>query len=355
MDTQYINFPSSIRKFPAKSLKGQYCLSPFIMIQITANGAVRLCGCGSWMPSIVGNIFESSLEQMLSSKLAQDIRQSIIDGTYVYCNEKQCAVMINDGLNTIDTIPPNVLYQLEDSSRFDMPYEISLHGELTCNLSCPSCRTGIIKTSPDEEQRQIEIGDLVYKNILGHNTDKHMHIITSGSGEVFASPMLLGFLGKVDPINFPNLKISLCSNGLLAKSRWPRIKHLESLVKKITISVDATTAETYEKLRRGGKWVDLLENIDFLKDKCEEIDAKFHTRMIVQQQNYQEALEFYEWSRQRGVDVIEYSQINNWGTWTPDEFRRHNIFDPSHPEYTQAQDIISQLKKLPNVFFEGIA
>ena len=72
--------------FPDKSLQGKYCLSPFVMIEVGLNGDVRMCGCGSWMPAVVGNLTESTLTEILSSELAQKIRQSIIDGTYHYCN-----------------------------------------------------------------------------------------------------------------------------------------------------------------------------------------------------------------------------------------------------------------------------
>jgi MoaA/NifB/PqqE/SkfB family radical SAM enzyme len=178
--------------------------------------------------------------------------------------------------------------------------------------------------------------------------------MTSGSGEVFASPMLLNFLSNISPVNFPNLRLSLYSNGLLAKNRWHRVEHLESLIGKVTISVDATQSDTYEKLRRGGKWDDLLENIIFLQSKCKDIGAKFHTRMIIQKENYRQALEFYTWSRNFGVDVVEYSQLTNWNTWSLSEFQHHDVFNRLHPEYKDAREVIDQLRDLPGVYFQGL-
>ena len=79
--------------FPIKQFQGQYCLSPFVMIEVTLNGDVRMCGCGDWMPITIGNLTQNTLKEILSSYLAQKIRQSIIDGSYVYCNEKLCGVI----------------------------------------------------------------------------------------------------------------------------------------------------------------------------------------------------------------------------------------------------------------------
>lgn len=342
-------------KFPIKSWKGYYCLSPFVMVQITIDGSVRLCGCGAWMPITVGNILKSTLVEILSSPIAQQVRQSIIDGTYEYCNEKQCGIIINNQLNTVDKVPPNILPLLDDSYKFVMPYEISLHGDQICNLSCPSCRTHVIKNSPEQEQHQTALGNLIYKNLFSQPTDQRVHLMVSGTGEIFASSMLLNFLNSIDITAFPNLALSLNTNGLLAQKNWDRIQHLEKNIHKITVSIDACKANTYEQIRRGGSWKQLLSSIKFLQERCNQTGAKFHARMIVQQQNYQQAVEFYDWCKSWNVDVVEYSQINNWGTWTPDEFRQHNVFDTLHPEYQQLKQTVSNLKQLPNVWFEGMA
>ena len=323
------------------------------MIQIEANGQVRLCGCGGWMPTTIGNILETSLVELLASPLAQSIRQSIIDGTYQYCNEKTCGVIQNSGLNTIDSVPDNIKALLEDSSKFQLPYEISIHGDLTCNLSCPSCRTHVIKVNDADLEKQNKVGEIIFNNIFGSPTEQRMHLILSGSGELFASPMLLNFMSKITLDKFPNVAFSIATNGLLCESRWKRIAHLESAIEKITVSIDATCAETYEKIRRGGEWNLLLKNMEFLKSKKQSSNIKLHTRMIVQNNNYSEILKFYDLSKQLDTDVVEYSRITNWGTWSREEFVQEDVFNPAHPNYEVAKNLINQVKLKPDVWFEG--
>jgi len=323
------------------------------MIQIETNGQVRLCGCAAWMPATIGNILETPLSELLATPLAQSIRQSIINGTYQFCNEKVCGVIQNNGLNTIDTVPENIKYLLEDSARFQLPYEISIHGDFTCNLSCPSCRTKVIKVDDDKVEQQNKVGEIIFNNLLGEPTDRRMHLMLSGTGEVFASPMLLNFMNKITLDKFPNVAFSIGTNGLLCEKRWERIEHLESAIEKITVSIDATCADTYEKIRRGGNWDQLLTNMNFLKNKKQLTGMKLHTRMIVQDGNYSEILKFYEFSKQFDADVVEYSRLINWGTWTNDEFKLHNVFDVAHPNRDQALESITELKRLTDVWFEG--
>lgn len=343
-----------IRVFPAKQFQGQYCLSPFVMIEVTLNGDVRMCGCGAWMPSTIGNLTRTTLKEMLSSDLAQKIRQSIIDGSYVYCNEKLCGVITNNALNSIDTVPPNITALFDDVSKFEMPHHISFQGDETCNLSCPSCRTSIKKTSADKLQEQQHIGKLISKNLFSEPTDQKIKLELSGTGEVFASPLLLNFINSIDPSNFPNLELDIGTNGLLCEQNWHRLGLMQSSVKKVTVSIDASQASTYERLRRGGKWENLLESMNFLQNKKHSQGIALHTRMIVQQQNYPEIESFYQMCQQFDVDMVEYSRVTNWGTWSQKEFQFHDVVNPAHAEYEMAQAEIAKVKKLSGTWFAGL-
>ena len=343
-----------IKTFPVKQLQGQYCLSPFVMIEVTLNGDVRMCGCGAWMPSTIGNLTRTTLKEMLSSDLAQKIRQSIIDGSYVYCNEKLCGVITNHALNSIDTVPPNITALLGDASKFEMPHHISFQGDETCNLSCPSCRTSVKKTPPEKLQEQQHIGKLISENLFSEPTDQRIKLELSGTGEVFASPLLLNFINSIDPSNFPNLELDIGTNGLLCQQNWHRLGLMQSSVKKVTVSIDASQASTYEKLRRGGQWKNLLESMNFLQNKKHSQGMALHTRMIVQQQNYPEIESFYQMCQQFDVDIVEYSRVTNWGTWSQKEFQFHDVVNPAHAEYKIAQAEIDKVKKLSGTWFAGL-
>jgi len=341
------------KKFSSKNLKGHYCLSPFINIHISVNGDVHLCPCPGWGDTKVGNILTETLDQMLSSARARNIRQSIIDGTYDYCNENQCALIINGSLNTANTVPPNVARQIEDASLYNMPYEIMFQGDITCNLSCPSCRTQVIKVNETDQAKHEKIGRQIFQNIFSKPSNQRIHLVTSGSGEVFASPTIQSFLSQLNLKDFPNIAISLHTNGLLAEKNWHRINHIESAINNVTVSIDAARPNTYEKIRRGGKWPDLLKSLEFLQCKKHMLGFKFNARIIVQQSNFQEVLEFYDLCKSYDVDRVEYSRLVSWNTWVASEFKTHDVFDLAHAERSQALDLIGQVEQLPDTWFEG--
>ena len=304
------------------------------------------------MPTTIGNLFQTSLQDLLQSTLAQDIRQSIINGSYEYCNEKTCGVINNNQLNSIDTVPDNVIPLLEDSKKFILPYEIVIAGDLTCNLSCPSCRTRVIKTSPEQFEKQQQLGKILSQNIFTTPTDQKINLALSTSGELFASAMLLSFVRSIDFDKFPNVSLKVQTNGLLCERNWYKLGSAQDIVKHLTITFDAARAETYEALRRGGTWKELMAAMKFLSNKKRDTGMIFNTRMVVQQQNYQEMLEFYNLSLEHGADQVEFVRLSNWNTYGSD-FLKQDVLNQQHPEFLQAQHMVKQVSNLPITWLAG--
>jgi MoaA/NifB/PqqE/SkfB family radical SAM enzyme len=342
-----------VQKFAAKNFAGKFCLQPYNTIEVGPTGWVRLCGCANWMPAVIGNIFEHSLEFLLATPQAIEIRKSITQGTYDYCNENTCGVIANDQLVKKHHLSNSDLELVDNPEQFELPREIFLAGDLVCNLSCPSCRTSIVKHLPEEIATSQTLGKILTKNLFTTPSDKTISLHLSTTGELFASRLLLSFLENINIDDFPNLRLWIQTNGLLCKKFWYKIEKLESKIQNITVTIDAAEANTYHLLRRGGDWIDLQNNLAWLKQKKKQLSMSLHTRMIVQQQNYQQMKSFYDMSLNYDADRIEYSRINDWGTYPPGVFLTHDVFNPAHPEYQSAKQCQQQVVNLPRSWFYG--
>jgi MoaA/NifB/PqqE/SkfB family radical SAM enzyme len=342
-----------IKKFPKKSLQGKFCLSPFVSIAIDPHGTVSLCGCSGWMPSTVGNIFNQPIGEILSNAYSQDIRRSIADGTYEYCNENTCGIINSNQLNTIGTVPPAVLPILQDPSLYIIPNEIVVAGDATCNLSCPSCRTKIIKNTDEETNRNQLLGKRLMENLFSQPSDNNIRLHVSTSGELFASPLLMSFVSSIRTNNFPNLVLCIQSNGIMAPQNWHKLGEIQQRVAKITVTVDAARPDTYAKLRRGGTWDKITSALEWLSNKKKENGMEYVLRMVVQRDNYEEIVEFYEMAKRYKADGVEYTRLSDWHTYSKHEFQQHDVFDPSHAESAQAQLMLDQVKHLPDVYIHG--
>ena len=63
---------------------GFFCSQPFTNLEVNDRGEVRTC-CAYWMNQTLGNITFDETENVLNSDTAQDIRKSILDGSFSYC------------------------------------------------------------------------------------------------------------------------------------------------------------------------------------------------------------------------------------------------------------------------------
>jgi MoaA/NifB/PqqE/SkfB family radical SAM enzyme len=335
--------------FPEKNYHNKVCLTPFDTIQIGPTGNVSLCGCSGWMPSIIGNILNNTLDEILNSSAAKKIRQSIRDGSYRYCNEKTCGVIANNQLIDLQTLTPDEwmpgweLFNNDAVEKFPTQYFIA--GDLTCNLSCPSCRTKIIKNSEFITNKNNQLLDVFNKNIFNKKSDKHINITLSTSGEVFASSLLLSFLINFPLENYPNVNFRIQTNGLLLKNRWDKINKIANNITQIAVTADSSIPSVYEKLRRGGKFEDLEENLKFIANLKRTFQIDFKLRMVVQKDNYDEIEKFYHWGKAFGANGIEYTGIKNWHTYTPDDFKEIDVLNKSHPLYDKTTEQLSKLKE----------
>ena len=72
------------------------CELAFKQAYIYPNGDVKV-GCG-WTYQCVGNLLESSLEEIWNGEMANKVRQTILDGSYSCCNKVACPHCANDSL-----------------------------------------------------------------------------------------------------------------------------------------------------------------------------------------------------------------------------------------------------------------
>ena len=341
-------------KFAKKNLKDRYCLDPFTTANIDIQGDVRLCSCSVWLPTVVGNIKDSTIGEILNNNISHKIRQSIRDGTYEYCDETKCGIINNNRLLKIEDIAhDDAVGELKSThdrvinpTVVELPRQITLSGDLICNLSCPSCRTEVITESQEIKVGRKEIINAINQNLFAGSDSRWISIYLSLGGEVFASPLMLDFLENFPVDRYPRAELKLQTNGLLIKKRWGKIAHLEKNIFSITVTADSQDPTTYEKLRRGGKYSALIENLEFVSQLKKELGFEFVLRMVLQEDNALEVHKFFDFAMKYDADIVEYQFLQNYGTFTPSEYFKLDLTRPDHKFHSQVVDDLRKLRDL---------
>jgi len=311
---------------------GKFCSNPFISAHISTGGNISFC-CPDWISeNNIGNVFKESFEDIWNSKTAQTIRASILDGSFKFCKPENCSKIISGKIynhwlsEDLKRVIKNKAVLLDYG-----PELLALHYDYSCNLHCNSCRSKILVLSEKETKERIQFQNSLLQSEYFRNVKQ---ITVTGGGEVFASKVFLDLLKKINKNRFPDLKINLRTNGqLLTPKNWDLIKSSHYAIQLINISIDAAKPETYHKLRRGGDFYKLLKNLEYVQKIKKEFDLKVKLNFVVQDENYQEMKDFVELGKRYEADIVAFTKIQNFGTYTQKDFKRHTIHSPSHPEH----------------------
>jgi MoaA/NifB/PqqE/SkfB family radical SAM enzyme len=290
---------------------------------------------------------------MLNSDLAHQIRQSIRDGTYDFCDDTKCGIIVNNRLvklaeiDQLDSVNglPSTYERVTNSDIVDLPRYVYIDGDLTCNLSCPSCRTHIITQSDEEKKGHTDIVKMLNAQLFNSSDNRSCTVYVAAAGELFASPVMLDFLETFPLDRYPNVEFNFQSNGLLLKKRWHRVRHLENNIFAISITADSQDPETYAKLRRGGQLNDLIKNLEFVKELKTRLHFNYSIRMVVQQDNISEIEKFTEFALSYGADTVEFLRLSDRGSYTKEETARLDVLSPRHTMYEESMQRFKSLKE----------
>jgi wyosine [tRNA(Phe)-imidazoG37] synthetase (radical SAM superfamily) len=175
------------------------------------------------------------------------------------------------------------------------------------------------------------------------------HIGLCGSGEPFASPSLKNFLQNIDSKEYPELKISILSNGLLFDEKaWNSLSKCHTSIKSVQISVDAASEEKYEKIRLGGSFKKLYENLKFISllRKNNHIN-EFIISFVVNSINFSEMDSFVKMGLDLHCDQVYFSLMNKCESMSNSEYKKHAIHLPTHEKHKAFR------KKLEDPIFDN--
>lgn len=263
---------------------------------IDSDGYLWGC-CPGWIKLAFGNILKE--KQPYNTYMARVIKLSSLNKTYCFCDMYKCKYNHKNSEEK----------SLKNLKTKDYPNELTISIDRSCNLKCNSCRKCFYNKTSNQtkiiEDKLIETGWL-------NKSD----IVLAGQGEVFYSPVYRDLLEK----HIKSNKIKIFTNGtLFNKKNW---ELLEKKYKEIdvSISIDAATKETYKKLRCGN-FEYLLKNLNMLGEQKKQGKIKeFQLNYVVQKDNYKEMEKFVELAKKINADKINFTKLNNWGTFNEKEY-----------------------------------
>lgn len=320
-------------------LSDRFCNNPFTDLEIIQSGDLYTC-CAAWMPAHIGSAHDDTTDHWQAAR-AQELRRSIIDGDFSYCSRLSCPKIAKRTLPLrADIKDQNLRDQIElhGSAEAPAPDRVLLSYDISCNLSCPSCR---LKTISFGGKAAAKLDDFYDDRIAPLISSAGLIKIT-GSGDPFGSNHFRHVLQELTAEKADRARLQLQTNGVLFDERAWNDLSLEGHVKSVWISVDAINSETYAELRRGGDFERLKKNLRFLGEKRKQgCFEEYRLDFVVQAGNFRQMPDYVDMARDFGADGVHFLMLRNWGTFTPKQYQDLAVTFEDHPEYEEFLDVLA--------------
>lgn len=321
-------------------LKDYFCERPFEHFEVSNEGRVIMC-CGHLISVSPGNVLENDWKEVWNSGIAQEVRQSILDGNFKFCNKAHCPYILQRRLPKRSELQGRYLQYVKNNQTIsDAPQTVFMSYDQTCNLACPSCRSELIGAKGEAIKRYMSITE----NTVIPALENAEFLYMNGVGDVFSSKCCKKVLSIIDRKKNKDLKIRFVSNGqLFNQKNWGEFLNIHGMLDEVSISLDSTIKDTYERLRWPGKFDNIMKNLDFLSDLHKQGQIKtFKISMVYQRENYKEMPEFIKFGKRLGCDNVIFMRLLNWGTYDVGDYMDRTVFLPHHDEHKEFIRIINQ-------------
>lgn len=326
------------------------CIYANTQIYVEENGNVRPCCQGP----VYGKADQHSLRDFFNSEAAVDLRARLADPDRSRWPNvcQSCNMITRVGDMRLQDMYPQVLFEQIDR---EIPeHEVFLHNfeslalaqrtstpilpgsnPLTiqiqlgerCNLRCIMC--------PQEHDPQNIIQPDYRKAVV--ESLKGACIVTFTGGEPLGYREFWDIVSEMPQHAGPATRVNVLTNAqLLTRDKVQQLLDPLPMI-CLGINIDACTKETYEHIRRPGKWDRLLQNVGYFHSHIKEHKKKweFGFGFVVMKSNISEIKGAIQFAKTFDT-VIGFGPVN--GTYMPIKncrtYLEENIFKYEHLEYS---------------------
>ncbi len=292
---------------PTRPLPDVVCLEPWLKMELTDPDALVHQCCSDWTIGARGDRRVSTLRDIWNGPGYREARRHMRSGSVDRLCRPICP-RVHDRANEaarFSVIPGSPAFvsnqqrMLEDLAEGreelrSMPLNLGLCPSTYCNFDCIMCGYG---RSPRRD-----IPDEVWDELPEFLPTLSTLVLLGG--EPLANPRTMSFLRDFDSARWPDVGISITTNGSLLTHE--ALRHLTRCrFASIIVSVNAGTAEVYEAVQRGTPFETLLENLDAIVEFRAAQGRPFDVRtgFVVQPASAHTLVEFGELSAARGLGI----------------------------------------------------
>ncbi|MBW1988874.1 MAG: radical SAM protein [Deltaproteobacteria bacterium] len=257
------------------------CLAPFRCMYFGPRGEVYAC-CYN-RGRVLGIYPRDDLRAIWSGKAVRELRESLEKGLFPgacsYCG----GIMAGADRNASKA----GMYDSTPENRNGYPAVMEFELDSTCNYECIMC-TGKSSSAIRRNRLKRDLIPSPYDRAFVKRLEEfipHLHEARFYGGEPFLVEIYYSIWEALKNAR-PDLSISVQTNGSVWTDR------LEALLGRrrfsVSVSLDAARRETYEAIRKNGRFENVMRNIHRFRDACRRQGTFFGLSAVAIRQNWRE-------------------------------------------------------------------
>ncbi|OQA01606.1 MAG: Cyclic pyranopterin monophosphate synthase [Bacteroidetes bacterium ADurb.Bin408] len=253
---------SVVRAYNATRLPGQtayLCHAPFKALHFANNGRVLAC-CFN-QQAVLGEYPLQTLKEIWQGKTALKLRRHIQNNDLGF----GCFVCHNQLLNKEYASVKARMFDHLPGNKAGYPVQMSFDLDNTCNLGCIMCNADNSSVIRQESPLYRPYHSPYGKSFVDELEPfiPYLHQASFAGGEPFLIKIYYDIWERILRIN-SSVRINITTNGTILNDK---IKDLLSRgFFEISLSLDSLNKETYEQIRRHGRFEKVMENLQYFRE-----------------------------------------------------------------------------------------
>jgi sulfatase maturation enzyme AslB (radical SAM superfamily) len=201
----------------------------------------------------------------------------------------------------------------------------------------------------------------LFQSIFDEPHDEEIIMTFDGEGEIFFSSVYREIFETEYVFHnldkWPGFKVILCTNGtMMTEKIQEQYRPMFNRAAQVSISIDAGNQSAYEKVRRGGDWSLLWDNINYLYKTTLKNDTSkvWAWNLILQDDNFETLPELIRlaYNYPDNLPHIYITNVLNWGVWSVEEYNNKAVWLPTAPRHSMLKEVLSlpEVNNYPRIF-----
>lgn len=214
----------------------------------------------------------------------------------------------------------------------------------SCNINCVMCDT----KSSSRKKKLMDL-ELCEKSIIEMKSTGIKSVILHTIGDPLANAKLKDYLKLLRKYK---LQASISTNGLMLDKHINTLIEYFDICSNIRFSIDGVRKATYEKIRFGGNFEKLIENLNLAKSKLKNVGYEFMIDLVITKDNFNELGEFIVFFKNYINNPYKNMHFNFMNSLSPsnDYFLKNNLIQ-EHTYKNMYCNFASQLT--PYILVDG--